>query len=100
MLEEQRWVSSSTDEEKAQFHGSPFRRSRDTLRLPMAESAKVKMRKTAATGRQKPSAKNASGEYAAFENALKTVLSVSHSRIKHKIDAEKRRRIKAPASRA
>lgn len=66
----------------------------------MAESAKDKTRKTIAADHQKPSAKNASGEYATFEKALKTVLSVSHSRIKHKIDAEKRRRIKTSASHA
>jgi hypothetical protein len=48
----------------------------------------------------KPSAKNATGEYAAFENALKKVLSVPHSAIKSKLDAEKRKRIKrASASR-
>jgi hypothetical protein len=45
-------------------------------------------------------AKNVSGEYATFENALRTVLSVPHSRIKSKIDAEKRKRIKTSASRA
>jgi hypothetical protein len=42
----------------------------------------------------KPSAKNATGEYAAFEDALKKVLSVPHSDIKSKLDAEKRKRIK------
>ncbi len=42
----------------------------------------------------KPSAKNDSGEYAAFEDALKTVLSVPHSKIKSKLKAEKRKRIK------
>jgi hypothetical protein len=77
-----------------------FRRNRDKLRLRMAESAKGKTRKTLAASHQEPSGKNASGEYATFENALKAVLSVSHSRIKHKIDAEKRRRTKVSASRA
>jgi hypothetical protein len=49
----------------------------------------------------KRSAKNESGEYAAFENALKTVLSVPHSKIKSKLDAEKRKRVKkSSASRA
>ena len=38
----------------------------------------------------KPSAKIATGEYAAFEDALKKVLSVPKS----KLDAEKRKRIK------
>jgi hypothetical protein len=47
----------------------------------------------------KPSAKNESGEYAIFENALKKVLSVPHSKMKSKLDAEKRKRIKASASR-
>ena len=42
----------------------------------------------------KRSRKNESGEYAAFENALKVVLSVPHSKIKSKLDAEKRKRIK------
>jgi hypothetical protein len=47
----------------------------------------------------KPSAKNASGEYAAFDAALRKVLSVSHSEIKAKIDAGKRKRSKSSASR-
>jgi len=47
----------------------------------------------------KPSAKNASGEYAIFESALKKVLSVPRSEIKAKLDAEKRKRIKTSASR-
>jgi len=41
-----------------------------------------------------PSAKNESGEYATFENALKTVLSVPHKKLKSKLDAEKRKRVK------
>jgi hypothetical protein len=40
----------------------------------------------------KPSAKNETGEYDRFENALKKVLSVPHSEIKSKIDAEKQAR--------
>jgi hypothetical protein len=40
------------------------------------------------------SAKNESGEYATFESALKKVLSVPHARIKSKIDAAKRKRLK------
>jgi len=49
----------------------------------------------------RPSAKNESGEYATFENALKKILSVPHSEIKAKLDAEKRKRAKrASASRA
>ena len=47
-----------------------------------------------ATHHPKPSGKNDSGEYVTFENALKTVLSVSHSQIKSKISDEKRKRIK------
>ena len=43
---------------------------------------------------QKPSAKNDSGEYAAFESALRKILSVSHAEIKAKIDAGKRKRPK------
>jgi len=46
----------------------------------------------------KPSAKNESGEYATFENALKKVLSVSHSKIKSKLDAEKRKRLKTSSA--
>jgi hypothetical protein len=49
----------------------------------------------------KPSAKNESGEYATFENALKNVLSVPRSKIKSKLDAEKRKRLNSSsASRA
>ena len=45
--------------------------------------------------------KNESSEYATFENALKSVLSVSHSQIKSKLDAEKRKKVKrSSASRA
>jgi len=51
------------------------------------------------TRNPKPSAKNATGEYATFHNALKKVLSVSHSEIKSKLDAEKRKRTKSSASR-
>jgi hypothetical protein len=51
--------------------------------------------------RSETSSKNETGEYATFENALKTILSVQHSEIKSKLDAEKRKRIKkASASRA
>ena len=48
----------------------------------------------------KPSAKNESGEYAAFSSALKKVLSVPHSEIKAKIDSAKRKRVKSSDSRA
>jgi hypothetical protein len=48
----------------------------------------------------KPSAKNDAGEYAAFEGALKKILSVPHSEIKSKLDAEKRKKIKSSASHA
>jgi hypothetical protein len=49
----------------------------------------------------KRSAKNESGEYAVFEGALKKILSVPHSEIKSKLDAEKRKRAKrSSASRA
>jgi hypothetical protein len=44
--------------------------------------------------RSKPSGKNATSEYDAFECALKKVLSVPHSKIKSKLDAEKRKRAK------
>jgi hypothetical protein len=50
--------------------------------------------------RTRKAARNASGEYAAFETALKKVLSVPHSEIKKKLDAEKRKRVrKSSASR-
>jgi hypothetical protein len=40
-------------------------------------------------------------EYSSFENALRKVLSVPHSKIKSKLDAEKRKRTKrVSASRA
>jgi hypothetical protein len=49
----------------------------------------------------KPSAKNATGEYAVFENALKRVLSVPYSKLKSKITGEKRKKSKrSSASRA
>jgi hypothetical protein len=51
-----------------------------------------------ATHHSKPSAKNVSGEYVVFEGALKKILSVPHSEIKSKLDAEKRKRTKASAS--
>jgi hypothetical protein len=44
--------------------------------------------------RPAPSAKNESDEYATFETALKKVLSVPHAKIKQKLDAEKRKKIK------
>jgi hypothetical protein len=47
----------------------------------------------------KPSAKNVQGEYATFENALKKVLSVSHSELQSRLP--KRKRVKrSSASRA
>jgi hypothetical protein len=42
--------------------------------------------------RPNPSAKNETGEYANFENALRKVLSVPHSEVKAKIDAGKQAR--------
>jgi hypothetical protein len=47
---------------------------------------------------QRPSAKNDDGEYATFEKALKSILSVSHSQLKSKIDAVKRKRAKKPSA--
>ena len=46
----------------------------------------------------KPSAKNATGEYATLEDALKRILSVPRSEIKSKLDAEKRKRVSKNAS--
>jgi hypothetical protein len=51
------------------------------------------------TRNPKPSAKHDAGEYATFETALKKVLSVPHSELKSKLDAEKRKRTKSSASR-
>jgi len=46
-------------------------------------------------------AKNESGEYANFETALRKILSVPRSKIRAKLDAEKRKRTKkSSASRA
>jgi hypothetical protein len=42
-------------------------------------------------------AKNANGEYATFEEALKTVLSVPHSKLKAHLDAEKRKKQSKPS---
>jgi hypothetical protein len=51
--------------------------------------------------RSETSGKNDQNEYAKFENALKKVLSVPHSKLKSKINAEKRKRFKkSSASRA
>jgi hypothetical protein len=47
----------------------------------------------------KPSRKDGSGEYAAFEGALKKILSVSHAQIKSKIRIKKRKKFKTSASR-
>lgn len=49
--------------------------------------------------RPAPSAKNEQDEYATFANALKKVLSVTHSEIKTKLEKRKRTR-KPSASRA
>jgi hypothetical protein len=43
---------------------------------------------------------NEQGEYATFATALKKVLSVSHSEIKKKLDAKKRKSKRSSASRA
>ena len=44
------------------------------------------------------SAKNDAGDFARFSDALKQVLSVPHSEIKAKLDAEKKRKAKASSS--
>ena len=69
----------------------PFPASCDTLRLE---------RVTRYMSRQAKSDKP-TDEYANFENALRTVLSVPHSKLKSKLSAEKRKRPRKPsASRA
>jgi len=49
--------------------------------------------------RSEPSGKNDRGEYATFADALKKVLSVPRSKIKAKLDAEKRARKRRASSR-
>ncbi len=51
------------------------------------------------TAHPNPSGKNESGEYDAFEGALKRVLSVPRSKMKSKLNAEKRKKVKSSASR-
>jgi hypothetical protein len=48
----------------------------------MAEKAKPRTRRS---HRSEPSAKNDSGEYATFENALKKVLKVSHAEMQERL---------------
>ena len=47
----------------------------------------------------KPSAKNAEGEFSKFSNLLDRLLSVPHSEIKAKLDAEKERKKRTPKRR-
>jgi hypothetical protein len=63
----------------------PFRRGRDTLRLPMAEKAKVKSRKNYSSNHPTRSGKNEKGEYETFETALKKVLSVPHQEMQKRL---------------
>jgi hypothetical protein len=55
----------------------------------------------AASRRRKPPAKNATGdEFATFTSALTQVLSVSHAKIKSRINSEKKKRhVKKPFAR-
>lgn len=46
----------------------------------------------------KPSAKNAKGDYAKFENFMKRLVTVPHSEIKAKLDAEKRNKKRRKAN--
>jgi len=59
----------------------------------MAERAKARTR-------SEPSGKNERSEYDTFQQALKKILSVSHSELKIKIDSEKRRKPKRASDRA
>jgi hypothetical protein len=61
----------------------------------MAERAKARTR-----GSSEPSAKNERSEYDTFQQALKKVLSVSHSELKIKIDSEKGRKPKRASGHA
>jgi hypothetical protein len=56
------------------------------------------MEKAPTSRHSKPSGKNASSEYATFENALKTVLSVPHSKLQSKIRAQKRKKAKSSSA--
>ena len=70
----------------------PSRHSRDTLRLLMEGTAK-----NGRSHRSEPSAQNERGEHATFENALRKVVSVSHTEVKAKVDAEKTQRTSSRA---
>jgi hypothetical protein len=48
----------------------------------------------------KPSAKNVTGDFDKFTNFMRRLVSVPHSEIKAKLDAEKRSKQKKHASRA
>jgi hypothetical protein len=48
----------------------------------------------------KPSAKNVTGDFDKFKNFMRRLVSVPHSEIKAKLDAEKRSKQKKRASRA
>jgi len=48
----------------------------------------------------KPSAKNVTGDFDRFTNFMRRLVSVPHSEIKAKLDAEKRSKQKKRASRA
>jgi hypothetical protein len=48
----------------------------------------------------KPSAKNVTGDFDKFTNFMRRLVSVPHSEIKAKLDAEKRSKQKKRASRA
>jgi hypothetical protein len=66
----------------------------DFLRLPRHTPSAV----AKTSHRSETSGKNDQNEYATFENALKDVLSVSPSKLKSKINAEKRERTKKPSA--
>lgn len=53
-----------------------------------------------AANHPKRPAKNANGEYTAFTTALKKVLSVSHSKLKSHLEAERQRKQSKRASHA
>jgi hypothetical protein len=64
----------------------PFRRSRDTLRLLMAERAN---NDTASSGTPNP-------EFAAFENLLGRLLAVPHSEIQKRVEQHRKQAAKNP----
>jgi hypothetical protein len=67
------------------------------LHLRLAMERPTKTRKS---HRSEPSGRNGRSEYATFESALRKVVSVPHSEIQAKLDAEKKRKTSSRAASA